>query len=121
MKTFIYDYDFIFSFSSVNFSLFEPLPLGANVFMIIMLLKRNDFLFKVIYYEIFLILLFIKKYSSLSLVARSFLMSTLCDMNAVILVLSEKAMAPHSSTLAWKIPWTEEPGKLQSMRSLSRT
>ena len=30
----------------------------------------------------------------------------------------EKAMAPHSSTLAWKIPWTEEPGGLQSMRSL---
>ena len=30
---------------------------------------------------------------------------------------SEKAMAPHSSTLAWKIPWTEEPGRLQSMRS----
>ena len=29
--------------------------------------------------------------------------------------LSEKAMAPHSSTLAWKIPWTEEPGGLQSM------
>ena len=31
--------------------------------------------------------------------------------------LSEKAMAPHSSTLAWKIPWTEEPGRLQSMGS----
>ena len=30
----------------------------------------------------------------------------------------EKAMAPHSSTLAWKIPWTEEPGRLQSMVSL---
>ena len=30
----------------------------------------------------------------------------------------EKAMAPHTSTLAWKIPWTEEPGRLQSMRSL---
>ena len=29
-------------------------------------------------------------------------------------------MAPHSSTLAWKIPWTEEPGGLQSMGSLSR-
>ena len=29
----------------------------------------------------------------------------------------EKAMAPHSSTLAWKIPWTVEPGRLQSMRS----
>ena len=27
----------------------------------------------------------------------------------------EKAMAPHSSTLTWKIPWTEEPGRLQSM------
>ena len=27
----------------------------------------------------------------------------------------EKVMAPHSNTLAWKIPWTEEPGRLQSM------
>ena len=33
------------------------------------------------------------------------------------LIASEKAMAPHSSTLAWKIPWTEEPGRLQSMGS----
>ena len=30
----------------------------------------------------------------------------------------EKAIAPHSSTLAWKIPWMEEPGRLQSMGSL---
>ena len=30
----------------------------------------------------------------------------------------EKAMAPHSSTVAWKIPWMEEPGGLQSMGSL---
>ena len=30
----------------------------------------------------------------------------------------EKAMAPLSSTLAWKIPWAEEPGGLQSMGSL---
>ena len=30
----------------------------------------------------------------------------------------EKAMAPHSSTLAWKIPWMEEPGRLRSMGSL---
>ena len=29
----------------------------------------------------------------------------------------EKEMAPHSSTLAWKIPWTEESGGLQSMES----
>ena len=33
----------------------------------------------------------------------------------------EKAMAPHSSTLAWKIPWMEEPGGLQSMGSLRDT
>ena len=31
--------------------------------------------------------------------------------------LLEKEMAPHSSILAWKIPWTEEPGGLQSMGS----
>ena len=31
---------------------------------------------------------------------------------------SEKAMAPHSSTLAWKIPWTEKPGRLKSRGSL---
>ena len=30
-------------------------------------------------------------------------------------------MASHSSTLAWKIPWMEEPGRLQSMGSLSQT
>ena len=30
----------------------------------------------------------------------------------------EKAMAPHSSTLAWKIPWMEDPVRLQSMGSL---
>ena len=33
----------------------------------------------------------------------------------------EKAMATHSSTLAWKIPWMEEPGGLPSMGSQSRT
>ena len=32
--------------------------------------------------------------------------------------IEEKAMATHSSTLAWKIPWMEEPGRLQSMGSL---
>ena len=34
------------------------------------------------------------------------------------LVFTEKAMVPHSSTLAWKTPWTGEPGRLQSMGSL---
>ena len=33
----------------------------------------------------------------------------------IYMLLSEKAMATHSSTLAWKVPWTEEPGGLQSM------
>ena len=32
--------------------------------------------------------------------------------------IKEKAMATHSSTLAWKIPWTEEPSRLQFMGSL---
>ena len=36
----------------------------------------------------------------------------------VVLVVTEKATAPHSSTLAWKILWTQEPGGLQSMGSL---
>ena len=38
--------------------------------------------------------------------------------NTYIWNLAEKAMAPHSSTLAWKIQWAEEPGGLQSMGSL---
>ena len=33
----------------------------------------------------------------------------------------EKGMATYSSTLAWRIPWMEEPGKLHSMGSQSRT
>ena len=32
-------------------------------------------------------------------------------------LIREKAMAPHSSTVAWKIPWMEKPGVLQSMGS----
>ena len=39
--------------------------------------------------------------------------------NMLSRLVMEKAMAPHSSTLAWKIPWTEEPGGLQSTGSLS--
>ena len=40
------------------------------------------------------------------------------DLIRVILNLSEKAVAPDSGTLAWKIPWPEEPGRLQSVGSL---
>ena len=47
----------------------------------------------------------------------------MCELNFCIQLrefreFTEKAMAPHSSTLAWKISWTEEPGGLQSMGSL---
>ena len=37
--------------------------------------------------------------------------------NMLRILIPEKAMAPHSNTLAWKIPWTEEPVGLQSMGS----
>ena len=40
------------------------------------------------------------------------------EWNAICSIMAEKTMALHSSILAWKIPWTEEPGKLQSMGSL---
>ena len=46
----------------------------------------------------------------------AFLMSSsLIDKLFTTSITMEKPMAPHSSTLAWKIPWTEEPGRLQSM------
>ena len=37
--------------------------------------------------------------------------------SSYLMMMTEKAMAPHSSTLAWKIPWIEKPGRLQSMGS----
>ena len=42
----------------------------------------------------------------------------LCVSSHYLIPPREKAMAPHSSILAWKIPWTEEPDRLQSMGSL---
>ena len=39
------------------------------------------------------------------------------DSLRLIVANAEKAMATHSSTLSWKIPWTEEPGRLQSLGS----
>ena len=41
-----------------------------------------------------------------------------CLFNIYVEYIIEMAMAPNSSILAWKIPWTEEPGRLQSMGSL---
>ena len=47
---------------------------------------------------------------------RSLFVSAICFCMSMC-IYSEKAMATHSSTLAWEIPWTEEPGRLQSMGS----
>ena len=44
--------------------------------------------------------------------------SNYCTFALISHASKEKAMATHSSTLAWKIPWTEEPGGLQSTGSL---
>jgi len=41
--------------------------------------------------------------------------SNYCTIALISHASTEKAMATHSSTLAWKLPWTEEPGRLQSM------
>ena len=41
-----------------------------------------------------------------------------CELYINKAIILEKAMATYSSTLAWKIPWMEEPGGLQSMGSL---
>ena len=51
------------------------------------------------------------------IILRSGVGNLLC-FRVTLSVLLEKAMATHSSTLAWKIPWTEEAGRLQSMGSL---
>ena len=56
--------------------------------------------------------------SSFTVIKRRFGFSSLFAIMVVSSVYPEKAMAPHSSTLAWKIPWMEEPGRLQSMGSL---
>ena len=44
--------------------------------------------------------------------------SNYCTIALISHTSREKAMAPHSSTVAWKIPWMEEPGRLQSMGPL---
>ena len=54
-------------------------------------------------------------YSDVFLIQNLYFGSIFCLFTCYI---SEKAMAPHSSTLAWRIPWMEEPGGLQSMGSL---
>ena len=47
-----------------------------------------------------------------------FTISLQLEIQCISVLEQEKAMATHSRTLAWEIPWTEEPGRLQSMGSL---
>ena len=63
--------------------------------------------------------------SSFTFIKRLFSSSSLSVIRVVsfaylrlLIILLEKTMAPHSITLPWKIPWTEEPGRLQSVGSL---
>ena len=56
--------------------------------------------------------------SSLEISTFSFFKVILLENLEGLSQVAEKAMAPDSSTLAWKIPWMEEPGRLQSMGSL---
>ena len=76
------------------------------------------FFFNTIHLENWVYLFLFYKPFQFSSVAQS--CPTLCDhMNSSMPGLPlEKAIAPHSSTLAWKIPWMEKPGGLQSMESL---
>ena len=62
-----------------------------------------------VYYEILIVYSFPGLYSR-ALLCTCFIYSSVYQL--------EKAMAPHSSTLAWKIPWMQEPGRLQSIGSL---
>ena len=61
------------------------------------------------------------KKSASPLLLPQYLVYIIISICQIIALPSEKAMAPHSSTLAWKIPWMEEPGRLQSRGSLSQT
>ena len=54
-------------------------------------------------------------YSSVNYTLLTFIMFPSENIYVLLVSALEKAMAPHSSTLAWKIPWTEGPGRLQSM------
>ena len=61
--------------------------------------------------------LFLSLYFCLSLSFSLSRRGTYIFIYCLVLFMTEKAMAPHSSTLAWQIPWMEEPGRLQSMGS----
>ena len=73
----------------------------------------NDFKFNQVPLVIFIFISIILSFRSLLHPSVSF-----SQLFVASRLLFEKALATHSSTLAWKLPWTQEPGKLQSMGSL---
>ena len=112
--------------------------LRSQPFVLVVLFRRIICIFSLIAFEFFLFLIFYSFTSCVLLIC--------CLMIIVVLTspvtqtikplptmretwvqslgwedLLEKEMATHSSILAWKIPWTEEPGRLQSMGSQSQT
>ena len=63
---------------------------------------------------------YLKKFNPIKKYGNFFLRTASKEISCVISTWgssAEKAMAPHSSTLVWKIPWMEKPGRLQSMGS----
>ena len=73
----------------------------------------------IIFFVFFLMLSFKPAFSlsSFTFIKRLFSSSSLSAIGVVSSAYQEKAMAIHSSTLTWKIPWLEKPGRLQSMGS----
>ena len=59
----------------------------------------------------------LKRWMKLELIIESEVSQKETHQYSILTHILEKAMAPHSSTLAWKIPWMEEPGGLPSMGS----
>ena len=87
---------FSFDFIPVEKSGANLIAAYLKVFLSLAALKTLYLWFSEVYLDVFFIFILFWVYSTLW----------------------EKAMAPHSSTLAWKIPWTEEPGRLQYMELL---
>ena len=77
-----------------------PLVFGKSILRELYTNTRSNFLLQI---SVFIILI------------PNNILNLSCYSDFTVTASSEKATAPHSSTLAWKIPWTEEPGGLQSM------
>ena len=135
----VFNYN-LFKYFLRLFYIWDPCNLIFGVFNIVLEIYKmslksfTSFLFILLFGSYFQLsifqvtyLFFCLSYSAIDS-SRMFLISlivlfiTFClffiSFRSLLNMLVEKAMGPHSSTLAWKIPWMEEPGRLQSMGSL---